>query len=226
MDGQQRVRDDEGSAARLLALSDGVFAIAMTLLALDITLPAGLDPAGFEHALGDVVPNLWAYALSFLVIAAFWRGHHQIFRHAREVDGTVIRLGLLSLGLIALMPFPTTLLAEYGDLPQAVAVYSGAVAAMGAAQLALTVALWKRPWLGGAAMSDSVVRNDVADLVSTVLVFAVAVPLAFVSPAGAKLWWAVLIPVKSVTGKRGKRLRAAAQQFGGRPDGTHLPPRR
>ncbi|MET7913699.1 TMEM175 family protein [Streptomyces avermitilis] len=216
MNGQQRVQDDEGSAARLLALSDGVFAIAMTLLALDITLPAGLDPAGFEHALGDVMPNLWAYALSFLVIAAFWRGHHQIFLHAREVDGTVIRLGLLSLGPIALMPFPTTLLAEYGDLPQAVAVYSGAVAAMGAAQLALTVVLWKRPWLGRAAMSDSVARNDVADLVSTVLVFAVAVPLAFVSPTGAKLWWVVLIPVKSVTGKRGKRLRAAAQQFGAR----------
>ncbi|MDQ0942481.1 TMEM175 family protein [Streptomyces sp. V1I1] len=216
MNGHQRVRDDEGSAARLLALSDGVFAIAMTLLALDLTLPAGLDPAGFEHALGDVMPNVWAYALSFLVIAAFWRGHHQIFRYVREVDGTVIRLGLLSLGLVALMPFPTTLLAEYGDLSQSVAVYSGAVAAMGATQLALAVALWKRPWLGSAALPDPVARNDVADLAATVLVFAVAVPLAFVSPTGAKLWWAMLIPVKSVTGRRGKRLRAAAQQLGAR----------
>ncbi|MFC4610339.1 TMEM175 family protein [Streptomyces maoxianensis] len=214
MNGHQRVRDDEGSAARLLALSDGVFAIAMTLLALDLTLPAGLDPEGFEHALGDVMPNLWAYALSFLVIAAFWRGHHQIFRYVREVDGTVIRLGLLSLGLIALMPFPTTLLAEYGELPQAVALYSGAVAAMGATQLMLTFVVWKRPWLGSAAVPDPVARNDVADLASTVLVFAVAVPLAFVSPMGAKLWWAVLIPVKSFTGKRGKRLRAAAQRLG------------
>ncbi|WP_327321558.1 TMEM175 family protein [Streptomyces sp. NBC_01210] len=216
MNGHQRVRDNEGSAARLLALSDGVFAIAMTLLALDITLPAGLDPAGFAHALGDAMPNVWAYALSFLVISAFWRGHHQIFRYTREVDGTVIRLGLLSLGLVALMPFPTTLLAEYGDLSQSVAVYSGAVAAMGATQLALAVAVWKRPWLGSAALPDPVARNDVADLASTVLVFAVAVPLAFVSPAGAKLWWLVLIPVKSVTGRRGKRLRAAAQQFGAR----------
>ncbi len=214
MNGHQRVQDDEGSAARLLALSDGVFAIAMTLLALDITLPAGLDPAGFDRALSDVVPNVWAYALSFLVIAVFWRGHHQIFRYVREVDGTVIKLGLLALGLIALMPFPTTLLAEYGDRPQSVAVYSGAVAATGAAQLALTVVLWKRPWLGSAALPDPVARNDVADLAATVLVFAVAVPLAFVSPTGAMLWWAVLIPVKSVTGRRGKRLRAAAQRSG------------
>ncbi|WP_329180684.1 TMEM175 family protein [Streptomyces decoyicus] len=214
MNGHQRVQDDEGSAARLLALSDGVFAIAITLLALDITLPAGLDPAGFERALSDVMPKVWAYALSLLVIAAFWRGHHQIFRYVREVDGTVIRLGLLGLGLIALMPFPTTLLAEYGDLSQSVAVYSGAVAAMGATQLALTVVLWKRPWLGRAALPGPVARNDVADLAATVLVFAVAIPLAFVSPTGAKLWWTVLIPVRVVTGKRGKRLRAAAQQSG------------
>ncbi|MGW7450070.1 TMEM175 family protein [Streptomyces sp. NPDC054787] len=211
MNGHQPVRDDEGSAARVLALSDGVFAIAMTLLALDITLPAGLNPAGFEEALGEVMPNLWAYALSFVVIAAFWRGHHQVFRYVREVDGTVIKLGLLNLGLIALMPFPTTLLAEYGDQPQSVAVYSGAVAAIGAAQLSLTVVLWKRPWLSSAAMPDPVARNDVLDLGSMVLIFALAVPLAFVSPTGAQLWWAVLVPLKVALGRRGKRLRAATQ---------------
>jgi uncharacterized membrane protein len=209
--GHQRVRDDEGSAVRLIALSDGVFAIAMTLLALDIALPAGLNPADFDEALADVMPNVWAYALSFLVIAAFWRGHHQVFRYVEKVDGTVIWLGLLGLGLIALMPFPTTLLAEYGDLSRSVAVYSGAVAVMGLAQLALTVALWKRPWLSGTALPDRVARNDVADLAATVLVFAIAVPLAFVSPTGAKLWWAVLVPVKWVLGERGNRLRAAAR---------------
>lgn len=209
----RRVRDDEGSAARLLALSDGVFAIAMTLLALDISLPDGLDSAGFAHALRDVMPKVWAYALSLLVIAAFWRGQYQLFRSVRDVDGTVIRLVLLSLGLVALMPFPTTLLAEYPDLPQSVAIYSGAVAAMGAVQLALAVVLWKRPWLGTAPLPDALARNDVADLASTVLVFAAAVPLAFVSPTGAKLWWLVLVPVRTVTGKRGKRLREAAQRF-------------
>jgi uncharacterized membrane protein len=204
------MRDDEGSAVRLLALSDGVFAIAMTLLALDIRLPVGLDPDGFEEALADVMPSVWAYVLSFVVIAAFWRGHHQLFRYVEKVDGTVVKLGLLGLGLIALMPFPTTLLAEYGDLSSSVAVYSGAVAVMGVSQLALAIALWKRPWLAGAVQPERVVRNDMADLAATALVFAVAVPLAFVSPTGAKLWWAVLIPVKWVLGVRGNRLRAAA----------------
>ncbi|MGX1849601.1 hypothetical protein [Streptomyces sp. NPDC055299] len=128
------------------------------------------------------------------------------------MDGTVIRLVLLSLGLVALMPFPTTLLAEYPDLPQSVAIYSGAVAAMGAVQLALAVVLWKRPWLGTAPLPGALARNDVADLASTVLVFAAAVPLAFVSPTGAKWWWLVLVPVRTVTGKRGKHLREAAQR--------------
>lgn len=208
----RRVRDDEEGAARLLAWSDGVFAIAMTLLALDISLPDGLDSAGFAHALRDVMPKVWAYALSLLVIAAFWRGQYQLFHSVRDVDGTVIRLVLLSLGLVALMPFPTTLLAEYPDLPQSVAIYSGAVAAMGAVQLALAVVLWKRPWLGTAPLPDALARNDVADLASTVLVFAAAVPLAFVSPTGAKWWWLVLVPVRTVTGKRGKHLREAAQR--------------
>ncbi|GAA2308483.1 DUF1211 domain-containing membrane protein [Streptomyces caniferus] len=208
----QPVRDDEGSAGRLLALSDGVFAIAMTLLALDIKLPDGLDSAGFTRALGDVMPKVWAYLLSLLVIAACWRGHFQIFRYVREVDGTVIRLGLLSLGLVALMPFPTTMLAEYGDQPESVAVYSAAVAAMVATELALTAVLWKRPWLGSAPVPDPIARNDVVDLGSTVVVFAIAVPLAFVSPTDAKFWWLVLIPVKAVTGRRGKRLREADER--------------
>lgn len=212
MNGGRPVRDDEGSAARLLALADGVFAIAMTLLALDIAVPDGLDSAGFAQALRDVMPKVWAYALSLVVIAAFWRGHYETFRYVRDVDGMIIKLVLLSLGLIALMPFPTTLLAEYGDEPQSVAVYSGAVAAMGATQLALTIVLWKRPWLGRAVLSDPVARNDVVDLAATVLVFAVAIPLAFVSPTGAKLLWAVLIPIRVATGKRGKRLRADAQR--------------
>ncbi|MGW8557322.1 TMEM175 family protein [Streptomyces tubercidicus] len=213
VNGGRRARDDEGSAARLLALADGVFAIAMTLLALDITVPDGLDSDGFAQALRDVMPKVWAYVLSLVVIAAFWRGHYQLFRYVRDVDGTVIRLVLLGLGLIALMPFPTTLLAEYADLPQSVAIYSGAVAAMGATQLALTLVLWKRPWLGSAGLPDPIARNDVLDLAVTVLVFAVAIPLAFVSPMGAKLWWAVLIPVRTVTGRRGKRLREEAQRF-------------
>ncbi|WP_327158231.1 hypothetical protein [Streptomyces tubercidicus] len=84
---------------------------------------------------------------------------------------------------------------------------------MGATQLALTLVLWKRPWLGSAGLPDPIAREDVLDLAVTVLVFAVAIPLTFVSPTGAKLWWAVLIPVRTATGRRGKRLREAAQRF-------------
>ncbi|MFB7244474.1 hypothetical protein ACFCYX_18700 [Streptomyces populi] len=72
--------------------------------------------------------------------------------------------------------------------------------------------LWKRPWLGSEALPDSVVRNDVVDLASTVAVFVIAVPLAFASPTVAKLWWLVLIPLKTAMGKRGKRLRAAGRR--------------
>lgn len=211
MDSPQPVRDDDrGPAERLLALSDGVFAIAMTLLALDVTLPHGLGEDGYHKALGDLVPNLWAYVLSFAVIAAIWRGQRRIFLGVREIDGTVLHVSLLGLALVALMPFPTTLLAEYAGRPESVAIYSGAVAAATAAQLALMAVVRRRRWLGGPPPPRTVARNDLVDLASTVLVFGLAVPLAFLSPLGAMWWWAVLVPVKAVLARRGRQLRASA----------------
>lgn len=118
----------EGGPDRLLALSDGVFAIAITLLVLDIHVPQGLDSDGFHQALGDVVPNLGAYAISLAVLAGFWRDHRAIFHRVRLVDADVIGLTVLGLGLAALLPFPTALVSEYGDETTSVVIYSAAVA--------------------------------------------------------------------------------------------------
>ncbi len=85
----------EGGPERLVALSDGVFAIAVTLLVLDIDVPPGLNDAGFHEALGDVLSNLGAYALSFAVLAGFWRDHRAIFHRVRLVDADVIWLTVL-----------------------------------------------------------------------------------------------------------------------------------
>lgn len=90
---------------RLTALSDGVFAIAMTLLVLNISVPPDLGAAAFHEALREQLPNLGAYALSFVVIAQFWRDHRYVLD---RVDASVDRGGhltLLGLGLVALLPF-------------------------------------------------------------------------------------------------------------------------
>jgi uncharacterized membrane protein len=96
--------------SRLETFSDGVFAIAITLLILAIAVP----PPG--TALGRELLGLWpsylAYGVSFLVIGAIWINHHALFRHIVRADGMLLLLNLLQLMAIAFLPFPTAVLAQ------------------------------------------------------------------------------------------------------------------
>ncbi len=190
-----------GRPERLVALADGVYAIAITLLALDIKLPDGLDSAEFHRQLHDLLPQVGAYALSFLVLAAFWRDHHRLFLEVRQVDGLVIRLTLFGLGVAALLPFPTSLIAEYGSEPSAVAIYSAAVAVLGGIQFTLLLVVWKRPWLQSAPLPDREAHAYLADLGATVVVFAATAPLSFLVGSRVVWGWLVLLPVKVVIGR-------------------------
>ncbi|MFI6597875.1 TMEM175 family protein [Nonomuraea sp. NPDC050536] len=87
---------------RLLVLTDGVYAIAVTLLVLDISIGADLSPTEFLAALHAVLPKVGAYALSFLVIAALWRANRRIFLHVVRVDDVTIQVALLWLILVPL----------------------------------------------------------------------------------------------------------------------------
>lgn len=194
-----------GGVERLSALSDGVFAIAMTLLVLDLSVPPHLDEAEFRAALREVMPNLAAYALSFVVIAQFWRDHRRILGVVSTVDTPIVSLALLGLGLTALLPFPTAVLAEYNDEPEAVALYSGSVAALNLVHLALMITVYRRLDPEAARRSAMARRWDIADLAATVIVFGLAVPLAFASAAAAKWFWAVVVPVKMTIGTQGQR---------------------
>ncbi|MFI2424568.1 TMEM175 family protein [Streptomyces sp. NPDC018955] len=192
----------EGGPERLIALADGVFAIAITLLVLDISVPQGLDSEEFHQALGDTVPSLGAYGISLAVLGGFWRDHRAIFRTVRQVDGHVISLTLLGLGIAALLPFPTALVSEYGDERAPVIIYAVTVASLGAVHLALAALVVRRPWLRGgtAPVRDEWLRA--VDLGATVTVFLVTVPLALAVGPAAMWWWLVLVPVKVWLGRR------------------------
>lgn len=71
--------DNSDQDGRVLALSDGVFAIAATLLALDLRVPGGLPEAGLRDALSDLIPAITGYAVAFLVIGLLWLGHRELF---------------------------------------------------------------------------------------------------------------------------------------------------
>jgi uncharacterized membrane protein len=99
---------------RLEALSDGVFAVAITLLALDLTIPATLhSQRHLLDAIGDEWPGYLGYVVSFATIGALWLGHNAITDYLERADVTLLRLNLLVLLFVSFLPFPTRLLAEY-----------------------------------------------------------------------------------------------------------------
>lgn len=103
------------SADRLKALADGVFAVAMTLLVLELVVPVIRDPSNQELtlALFSMWPKFIAYVLSFLVAGIFWLVHHSIFDAIKYYDSTLAWINILFLLLVALIPFTTSLLGEY-----------------------------------------------------------------------------------------------------------------
>jgi uncharacterized membrane protein len=117
----------DNSPGRLLALSDGVFAIAMTLLALDLRLPdLGAHPsdAQLRHALGDDWRAYLAFVISFYVVANYWGVHRRAMRAVTTIDKRLVGHTLPLLLLVAALPFPASVLATYGDLPTGLAFYS------------------------------------------------------------------------------------------------------
>lgn len=124
----------DNSLERLLFFSDGVFAIAITLLSIELHPPHDWNGTAAD-LLNRGWPALAAYALSFLVIGVFWTSHRRIFNQIRRYGQGVFLWNLLLLGLIALMPFVTNLLYSGGS--EAFAIYLATVAAAGLAQGAM-----------------------------------------------------------------------------------------
>jgi TMEM175 potassium channel family protein len=104
------------SASRLEAFSDGVFAIAITLLVLEIKVPHHDElhsAGGLWRALEHRWPSYFGYVLSFLVIGVMWINHHTLFEYIRRVNRPLLVANLLLLMGVAFLPFPTAVLAEH-----------------------------------------------------------------------------------------------------------------
>ena len=123
------------STSRTEAFSDGVFAIAATLLVLELKVPE-VEPGGLADALLENWPSYATYVVSFLVIGIIWVNHHAVMERIRKVNRPLLFLNLVFLMAVALIPFPTALLADYlqagHDERLAAAIYGGSMTLMGA----------------------------------------------------------------------------------------------
>ena len=125
---------------RLAFFSDAVFAIAMTLLVIDVKLPRthSHDELALAQALVDLLPTYIGFLSSFLVIARFWAAHHELFGMLDRSDGRLLWSNLFLLLTIAFLPFPTAVLSEYVEFRVGMCFYAGWLTLIGVVQIVLT----------------------------------------------------------------------------------------
>lgn len=182
-------------ADRVLAFSDGVFAIAITLLTLRLEVPPGLRGLALARELRDLLPAIGAYALSFAILGRLWLTHHRIFAVVARVDRSVLVRNLTFLALIAVMPFPVRLLSDYHDRPLAIAVYALTfmVAMLLQARLWTSVTAPERRELLREPVPDEVRTGFTRTIAGVLLVFGAVVPLVMFAPRLAALLWPVML---------------------------------
>lgn len=185
------------STARLSALTDGVFAIVMTLLVFDLRVPLNAD--ALTEELARLLPNLVAFALSFVILGVYWVAHHGQFQFIQRVDNSLLWLNILFLMMISLVPFSAGMLGRHGSQPVAVILYGANLIGVAAAHLSTWRYATKNRRLTAPDLDPAVVRLGVRLSVIPMLIYPIAMIAAFISPV-ISLALYMLVPLPYVFG--------------------------
>jgi uncharacterized membrane protein len=189
---------------RLIFFSDAVFAIAITILVLDIRLPPGGESAN-NTELFHLLVGLWhkylAYVLSFWVIGLYWTSHHRKFLLIKRFDNRLLTLNLLVLMVIAFIPFPTAVLSENAN--RTATIFYALIMALGGLLMLL---LWwhavRNDNLIDHHLDRRILWREVASPLATVAIFLLSIGLAFVDEGLVRLCWFLLLPVTIFLNRR------------------------
>jgi uncharacterized membrane protein len=183
---------------RIVFFSDAVIAIAITLLAIEIRLPApGHDVGGaaLRAALGALWPRYLSFVVSFLVIGSYWWVHHRAFRAVRRYDEPLIWLNLAFLLCVAFLPFASSVLGEHGNEPTAATFYALCVAATGLMEVALWAYVSRGHRLIDAEVPARSIRLATLRAATPPVVFLLSLPLVWVNPSVAMVCWLGTFPI-------------------------------
>lgn len=186
--------EDHLGLERLVFFSDAVFAIAITLLALEIRLPeleGSVSNEELWQALINIGPKYLAYIISFFVIGSFWLAHHRKFRFIKRYDRRLLTLNLLLLLFVGFIPFPTSIISEYEN--QTATMFYAAF--MGITGL-VSYSMWRY-----AAYHNRLIDPDLSpafhrqmnyNSLLAPLVFLVSIFISLINPDLAKLSWLII----------------------------------
>jgi uncharacterized membrane protein len=200
---RQRVGQGVGTE-RITAFSDGVYAIAITLLVLDLRLPdlpAAATAGELTAALFGLWPKLFAYGLSFVVIGFLWITHHRLFAFIRRYDSTLLWLNLLVLLFVALLPFPTVVMGAYGSLAPAVILYASTFVLISLSQTLLWVYASRWGHLVDPDLDPRIVTYVTLRGLTAFLIWLLSIPLALVDTGLAMLSWTLLGVMAEIVGR-------------------------
>jgi uncharacterized membrane protein len=202
---------------RIVFFSDAVFAIAITLLVLNIEVPDIPQGRVAQELPGQLLalwPKYFSYFISFLVILSFWMAHHSIFSHVKDYDRSLMWLNSLFLMCVAFLPFPSALLGEYGEQWLVVMIYA---ASLGITRLPLSAAWWyvhDKPHLIQLDVAPATLRMIHLRALYIPLVFLLSIGISFFSVRAAVYSWILLFVGDSVVLYILRRFRSSRREPG------------
>jgi uncharacterized membrane protein len=200
--------------ARVLALSDGVFAIIATLLVLDLHVPSIGPGQSLSGALNDIRPSLTAFLISFIVAGMYWVAHRDLFGLIRRTDRGLVWLNILYLLPLCLLPFGASLLGRYDLEPVALRIYGAVLVAIAVMRVAIWLYATNRQSLLWGPIGQDQRRVGLALATLPGLVYLVAILVAGVAPGVSLAIYAAgpVLYFLSITLLRGSRKRD--QEYG------------
>ena len=190
--------------SRIAALVDGIFAVAMTLLVLDLKLPEGVilnSDSEVWRQLTEVAGRFGTYVLSFVVLGMYWVGHHAVFHSVYRVDRTLLWLNLLFLLFVTLLPFSTNLVSGHSSLQIPVVVYGLNLIAASAISLLQLRYLAKHPTLSHHKLEGPWFANLARRSALPIIISSASIALSFYKPSLAMYAYTFLILFHFLPGK-------------------------
>ena len=179
---------------RVEAFSDGVFAIVITLLILDIKLPHDIPYSDLGAALLAVVPKLQSYVLSFFIIGLYWAFHHAYMDRMKQVNGTIIIFNTVALLVISFMPFPTSLLGEFPNTAIPLVIYGLTLIASNLIGFGILLYLNAHPFLlKDGVHTPNFLRQHYLEYVWVNTSYIIAIVLAFYLPVASYVIFIVVL---------------------------------